>query len=79
MFIQCSSTFHWFLSDWAVKPLAKKLYEKIFLKITKVLFSNDGEITVYKGGKKPHMIGNMDGKFEMEIMWKVSDLEFFES
>ena len=56
------------LHDGTVKPLAKKLYEKIFLKITKVLFSNDGEITVYKGKKKPHMIANMDGKFEMEIM-----------
>jgi len=56
------------LHDGTVKPLAKKLYEKIFLKIAKSLLSNDEEMTIYKGKNKPYMIGNMNGKFQMEIM-----------
>ncbi len=51
-----------------LKPLAMRLYEKIFLKIVKSLLSHDDEIIVYKGKKKPLMIGNINGKFRMEIM-----------
>ncbi len=56
------------LHDGTVKPLAKKLYENFFLKIAKSLLSNEDEMTVYKGKNKPQMIGNMNGKFQMEIM-----------
>jgi len=49
-------------------PLARRLHEKIFLKIAKSLLSHDDEIIVYKGKKKPHMIRNINGKFQMEIM-----------